>query len=1031
MDLKEHTFGFANSPQGMQWATTSLRQLVPRNLVSWSTPWSLRDYATGTLPRWKWCPRINRYAKRERALSRPQRSARPALIATLSPEATARKKAAERVAVGKRLSSNEIRAAFLEFYQQRGHRVVPSASLVPDDPTILLTIAGMVPFKPIFLGQRQPPDPPRAVSAQRCLRTNDIENVGRTKRHHTFFEMLGNFSFGDYFKEQSIRWAWELITEVYGIPRERLCVSVLHADQEAYEIWRDVVGLPEHRIVRMSETDNFWSSGPTGPCGPCSEVYYDFKPELGTNVASGGHETSVPPATAGTGILDLNDDERFIELYNLVFMEFNRDTEGRLMPLQARNIDTGMGLERIAQVLQGVPNNYETDLMRPLLDKTAELAGRAYASLSERERVSAKIVADHARAVVHLLADGVQPSNLGRGYVLRRLIRRMVRHGRQLGIEQAFTEVVAGTAVALAADAGYLHVAEHRARITRELQMEEVRFRQTLERGEALLAELLRENRGHISGEDAFELYDTYGFPVEMTQEIAAEQGLQIDMDAFQRCMEAQRARARERGRPGSIDLPAESELVAQLGGNGTAIDGTEFVGYEQEQVATARIVALIVDGKAVQSLASVPEGSLNKVQVILDRTPFYAEGGGQVADTGELQLVQREPRIALRVADVQQLGNAWIHTASLDGTSADLHVGDVVTARIDAARRRRIRAHHTGTHLLQAALRQVLGADQVAQAGSLVDSERLRFDFTAPRALTDRELELVSELVNQWIDEAHPLIVEHLPYPEAVQRGAIAMFGEKYGDVVRVVNVPGVSMELCGGTHVRNTAEVGLFHVLSESSISSGVRRIEAICGQAARDFLNQRDLLVRTLQQTLRVTQSAELVARAEALLNENKLLERQAASARTELAKALAMRCLPTQQLRQETGKPVALLIKRLDQVDAVGTALGSWDHDILGAAADAILSQLGDRGIVVLAAAAAPSAQQVIMVGRCTPLVASETPVHMGRLLQAAAKRCRGGGGGKPTQAQAGGRDATSLDAALAALQEEVSRLLQGS
>jgi alanyl-tRNA synthetase len=835
--------------------------------------------------------------------------------------------------------------------------------------------------------------------------------------------MLGNFSFGDYFKEQAIQWAWQLLTEVYGIPKERLCVSVLHSDQEAYRIWRDVVGVPVHRIARMSEADNFWASGPTGPCGPCSEIYYDFAPECEARL--GGLEASEERAGRGQAtIVDLSDDERFIELYNLVFMEFNRDAEGRLSSLSAKNIDTGMGLERIAQVLQGVPNNYETDLMRPLLEKAAELSGRDYLRLNERERVSAKIVADHARAVVHLLADGVRPSNLGRGYVLRRLIRRMVRHGRVLGIDGEFIQLVTRTAVELAADAGYLHVAENRHLIEREVGTEESRFLLNLVRGESLLESLLEEHGGIITGEDAFELYDTYGFPVEMTQEIAAERGVQVDMDAFERCMEAQRTRARESGRPGVAALSRELELAEKVTGNGNVAPRTEFVGYERDEVSTARIVALMVDGSSVQSLSEIPSDKLDNVQVILDQTPFYAEGGGQVADTGELRSVQA-PQVVLRVADVQQLRTAWIHAASVISPLKNLSVGDVVIARIDAARRRRIRAHHTGTHLLQAALRHTLGADQVAQAGSLVDAERLRFDFRAPRPLTDDELQQVSDLVNRWIDEAHPLVVENMPYPEAIRRGAIAMFGEKYGDIVRVVDVPGVSTELCGGTHVGNTAQIGLFHILSESSISSGVRRIEAVCGQTARELLRDRDQLVRNVLQSLRVTQAPELLPRVESLLQENRTLLKQVSSLRAELASAMALEHLSTDQIRFGRAKPVSVVIKRMDQLQHPTVSLEPWDHEILGAAADAVLQQLGDRGVVVLAA---KNDQQVVMVGRCTTLVAKERSVHMGRLLQMAAKQCQGGGGGKPTQAQAGGRDATQLDAALAAIHEQVSHLL---
>ncbi|MGA0308728.1 MAG: alanine--tRNA ligase, partial [Vulcanococcus sp.] len=645
----------------------------------------------------------------------------------------------------------EIRAAFLDFYEQRGHKPMASASLVPEDPTVLLTIAGMLPFKPVFLGQ-QPRPSARATSSQKCIRTNDIENVGRTARHHTFFEMLGNFSFGDYFKEQAIQWAWELSTTVFGISPKNLVVSVFREDDEAEAIWRDVVGVNPKRIIRMDEADNFWASGPTGPCGPCSEIYYDFKPELGDE-----------------GI-DLEDDSRFIEFYNLVFMQYNRDAEGNLTPLENRNIDTGMGLERMAQILQKVPNNYETDLIYPLIETAAGLAGVDYRQLDAKGQTSLKVIGDHSRAVTQLICDGVTASNLGRGYILRRLLRRVVRHGRLLGIDKPFLTAMGEASIALMQSA-YPQLLERKEVILSELKREEARFLETLERGEKLLADVLAAKPKQISGEQAFELYDTYGFPLELTQEIAEEHGLAVDLDGFEQAMEAQRQRAKAAAV--SIDLTLQ-DAIDQMAAD---LEATSFRGYELLDHSSS-VQALVVNGEPAERAEAG-----DSVQLVLDTTPFYGEGGGQVGDRGVLS----GDGLIVAIEAVSRNRSVFVHSGRVERGSVS--VGDVVHGQVDRACRRRAQANHTATHLLQSALKQVVDPG-IGQAGSLVDFDRLRFDFHCPRAITAAELEQIETLINGWIAEAHSLEVQEMAIEKAKAAGAVAMFGEKYADVVRVVDV-------------------------------------------------------------------------------------------------------------------------------------------------------------------------------------------------------------------------------------------------
>ena len=871
------------------------------------------------------------------------------------------------------LSGNQIRQTFLDFYAKRGHEILPSASLVPEDPTVLLTIAGMLPFKPIFLGQKTAPYN-RATTSQKCIRTNDIENVGRTKRHHTFFEMLGNFSFGDYFKEEAIKWAWELSTQGFGLDPKRLVPSVYKDDEEAFAIWRDQIGVAPHRIQRMGEEDNFWAAGPTGPCGPCSEIYYDFHPELGDED------------------IDLEDDSRFIEFYNLVFMQFNRDSEGNLTPLQNQNIDTGLGLERMAQILQQVPNNYETDLIFPIIKTAAAIANVDYSQADEKQQVSLKVIGDHVRAVVHLIADGVTTSNLGRGYVLRRLIRRVVRHGRLLGITQEFTQEVAESAISLMEN-HYSNLREGETLIKQELQREESRFLETLERGEKLLGEILQKDSKQISGEDAFVLYDTYGFPLELTQEVAAEKGLTVDLDGFEAEMEKQRQRSQAAHE--TIDLMVQGSLdqLAQ------SVHPTEFVGYTDPN-STAKVEAVLVEGKTVQQAEAG-----DQVQLILNQTPFYAESGGQIGDRGYLS----GDNLLVRIEDVQKESDLFIHKGRIE--RGILQVGDIITATIDRACRRRAQAHHTATHLLQAALKQIIDPS-VSQAGSLVAFDRLRFDFNCPRQITSEELQQVENTINTWIAEAHETQSDVMPFDEAKAKGAIAMFGEKYDDVVRVIDVPGVSRELCGGTHVNNTAEIGLFKIISETGISSGVRRIEAVAGPAVLEYLNVRDKIVRDLSKQFKV-QPEEVPQRIENLQTDLKNTQKQLEAVKQELALAKSDQLLTY----AETVGELSVLVTQVEDMDAKA----------LSTVAERLQQKLGEAAVVL---GSVPEEGKVSLVAAFSSKV-REKGLQAGKFIGGIAKLCGGGGGGRPHLAQAGGKDGSKLPEALSTAKTQLKEQLQES
>jgi alanyl-tRNA synthetase len=870
-----------------------------------------------------------------------------------------------------------------------------SASLIPDDPTVLLTIAGMLPFKPVFLGQAERPAA-RATSSQKCIRTNDIENVGRTARHHTFFEMLGNFSFGDYFKEQAIQWAWELSTQVFGLSPRQLVVSVFREDDEAAAIWRDLVGVDPGRIIRMDEADNFWASGPTGPCGPCSEIYYDFKPELGN---------------AG---IDLEDDSRFIEFYNLVFMQYNRDAEGQLTPLASRNIDTGMGLERMAQILQGVANNYETDLIYPLIETAAGLAGVDYRQLDAKGQTSLKVIGDHSRAVTQLIGDGVTASNLGRGYILRRLLRRVVRHGRLLGIDRPFLAAMGEASIALM---GAVHprLVERRGQILAELEREEARFLDTLERGEKLLADLLAAKPRQISGDQAFELYDTYGFPLELTEEIAEEQGLAVDVAGFEAAMQAQRQRAKAAAV--SLDLTLQGAIEQLAAG----LEATAFGGYERLEQPGC-VLALVVNGEPAERASAG-----DAVQIVLDSTPFYGEGGGQVGDRGLLiadggatgdglgNADSAKGELLVQIEAVGRNRSVFVHRGQLE--RGCLAVGDLVRAQVDRGCRRRAQANHTATHLLQAALKQLVDPS-ISQAGSLVDFDRLRFDFHCPRAVTPAELERIEALINGWIADAHALEIQEMAIEQARSAGAVAMFGEKYGEVVRVVDVPGVSMELCGGTHVANTAEIGLFKIVGESGVAAGIRRIEAVAGAAVLAYLNQRDAVVKALADRFKV-QPEEIVERVSGLQEELKASQKSLAATRAELAQAKAAALVEKAvAVEQAAGQPFQLLVHKLDGVEGAG----------LQAAAQQLQERLGQGAAVVLGGLPDPAEPgKVILVAAFGKDVIARGQ-QAGKFIGAIAKLCGGGGGGRPNLAQAGGKDGSALDGALAQAKTELQQTL---
>ncbi len=864
--------------------------------------------------------------------------------------------------IKKIVTGDEIRNAFLKFYSEKLHKIIPSASLIPDDPTVMLTIAGMLPFKPVFLGLKERPSK-RATSSQKCIRTNDIENVGVTARHHTFFEMLGNFSFGDYFKREAIQWAWELVTNIYQLSVDNIIVSVFHEDEESAKIWRDEIGIHPDRIIKLGEEDNFWSSGKTGPCGPCSELYYDFHPEKGLQN------------------IDLEDGERFIEFYNLVFMQYNRDPNGKLTDLKFKNIDTGMGLERMAQILQKKQNNYETDLIFPIIQKICEIANIDYFSSDDKNKISLKIIGDHTRAIIHLISDGVAASNLGRGYILRRLIRRMVRHGRLLGITNEFLPHVATVGINLMQN-NYPDLKNNNDLILNEIKIEEIRFRETLERGEKLLDELISSGQKLISGFKAFELYDTYGFPLELTVEIAEENSISVDVKGFEEEMNAQKERAKAAS--SNIDLTLEGSLEREI----DLFNKTVFNGYNS-LLSEAEIKGIFLDSTLVKQAS---EGQ--KVLIVLDQTTFYGESGGQVGDIGTIF----SKDVEVLVDNVIQKKNVFLHYGTIK--KGILTIGQKVKTNVSSSNRAKAAANHTATHLLQSALKSIVN-ESVGQKGSLVAFNKLRFDFNSSNPISKDQIYKIETLVNSWIMENHALEIKKMSKSEALEKGAVAMFGEKYDDEVRVVNVPGISMELCGGTHVTTTSELGSFKIISEEGISAGVRRIEALSGQSALDYFSDKNALVNQLSDLLKANpnQLFERVNNLQAeLIKKNKEIQK--------MKDEIAYFKYSSMKSSAEIVNSFSILVNQIDGLD--GNSLQS--------AALNLTSHLGNKAIVILVGIPNPENRKLLFVVSLGD-DAVKIGLHAGKLINEIARICSGGGGGKPNFAQAGAKDIDKLSDAL--------------
>jgi alanyl-tRNA synthetase len=871
--------------------------------------------------------------------------------------------------------AQEIRDRFAQFFAARGHQVVESSPLVPqNDPTLFFTNAGMVQFKDVFTGQ-EARDYRRAVSVQKCLRVsgkhNDLENVGRTPRHHTFFEMLGNFSFGDYFKAEAIEMAWQFLTGELGLDKRRLWVTIYEEDDEAGRLWVERTDVDPSHIQRLGKKDNFWSMGDTGPCGPCSEIHYDHGPAFGDDERGPAFESG-----------------RYIEIWNLVFMQFDRSADGVMTPLPRPSIDTGMGLERVAAILQGFYNNYDTDGFSVLVEQAAALSGVRLGADPESD-VALRVIADHARATAHLVADGVMPSNEERGYVLRRIMRRAIRYGVKLGLQEPFLFAVVDRVVDHMGGA-YPNLVERRDFIREVVKGEEERFATTLAHGLALLnqeADALVGDARVLAGEVVFKLHDTYGFPPDLTGLILAERGIGIDEAGYQRSMEAQRAAGRAAWKgSGAV---AVGDLGHQLA---AALPATRFTGYAAD-AGPARVLALVQDGARVAALPAGGRGAL-----VADETPFYAESGGQAGDTGA---VEADGGLRARVLDTRKgAGGLVLHEVEvLEGT---LREGQPVQLRVDADRRDRTRKNHTATHLLHAALRTVLG-DHVVQKGSLVEADRLRFDFAHHKPMTPEELTRVEDLVYAEVLRNTAVEVDETSMAEAKRRGAMALFGEKYGDEVRVVAVPGFSVELCGGTHARRTGDIGLFRITGESGIAAGVRRIEAQTGPGALRWARQRDAWLDEAAAQLRAAPD-ELAGTILRLSDDRRRLQAELEAAKRELARAKAGDLLA--QVREVGG--VRVLATEL-QADAA----------TLRDEADRLRDQLGS-GVVVLGARDADGVKLVVVVSRDL----AGKRVHAGNLVKELARRVGGSGGGRPDMAQAGGKDGDALPAALAAVYDLV-------
>ncbi|NLO90267.1 MAG: alanine--tRNA ligase [Clostridia bacterium] len=882
------------------------------------------------------------------------------------------------------MSGNEIRQRFLKFFEKHGHTIVESSSLIPhDDPTLLFTNAGMVQFKNVFLGIEKRPYK-RAVTSQKCVRAggkhNDLETVGRTARHHTFFEMLGNFSFGDYFKREAIMYAWEFLTEELGLEKERLWVSIYKDDNEARDLWIEVTGISKHKIIPLGEEDNFWQMGDTGPCGPCSEILYD----RGEKYKCGD--------SCGIGKCDC---DRWLEIWNLVFMQYDRDKDGNLTPLPKPSIDTGMGLERIASVMHNKASNYDTDLLSPIIEAIENLVGRKY-DLG-KSGFPFRVIADHIRACTFLINDGVIPSNEGRGYVLRRILRRAVRFGKSLGLNEPFMYNLVPVVVKIMGSA-YPDLVKNQDHIQKMILGEEERFHETLHEGmkaaEEIIARTKKNNSQVINGADAFMLYDTYGFPYDLMADIAEEHGLEVDREGFEKAMEEQRCRAKaaQGNNEGFLDIRAYAELLSDY-------QSTDFVGYDHT-VLNTEIIGIIKDKSLVQSA-----GKDEEVGILLPETPFYAESGGQVGDTG---IMETESGI-VRINDTRKLPDGkFIHMGVVE--EGTISVGQNVEAKIDDERRKDIARNHTATHLLHKALREVLG-EHAQQRGSLVAPDRLRFDFSHMHPLTPDELNEIEKKVNENIIKNIEVDIFYTSYKEALNLGAVALFGEKYSDEVRVIKIGEYAKELCGGTHVSNTSEICSFKILSESGIGSGLRRIEAVTGKRAYEEFKNKEQVLNELSSLMK-TSSDKVVDRTKQLLNEIKDLERQLESMQSKLAKYEADRLLDE--------------AVNVDGVKLLAAKVEAKDMDALRSTADILKEKIGS-GVVVLGAVVDNKVNFVAMATKDT----IEKGVHAGKLVGSIAKIALGGGGGRPDMAQAGGKDPGKIEEALNAAEEILKAQLNGT
>ncbi len=872
-------------------------------------------------------------------------------------------------------SGNELRQSFLDYFEGKGHLRMPSASLIPDDPTVLLTIAGMVPFKPYFMGKAVPPST-RMTSSQKCVRTNDLDNVGRTARHHTFFEMLGNFSVGDYFKEGVIPWAWEYLTQNLSISPDKLWVSVYQDDDDAYKIWNQGVGISQSRIVRMGKEDNFWEMGATGPCGPCSEIYYDFGPEKGCGR---------PDCAVGC------DCDRYLEIWNLVFMEFDRDASGKLTPLPQQNIDTGMGLERIASVMQNTKTNFETDLLRPLIGRMEDISQKGYGLGNSADDMAFRVIADHLRSIVFLIADGVLPGNEGRGYVLRRVMRRAMRYGKLLGVDEAFMGKI-GEKCSEVMLGAYPELAARQDRIIRVIGAEEERFNGTLHTGLMILQEMAERSKSMksslINGQDAFKLYDTYGFPLEMTVELAQEQGLTVDIDGFSAEMQGQKERARA------------AREIAGKGSFGVVIDktipATVFCGRGQ-LLGTGQIVAIVSDENTLE----IAETGA-RVGVVIDETPFYAESGGQVGDSGSIMW---EGGSAVVLDTRKMAGERFLHQIEIK--EGELLLGTKVSLQVDMERRKSIAAAHTSTHLLHYALRAVLG-QHVHQAGSLVQAGTLRFDFTHFEAITRDQLDQIEAMVNKLI--ADDLLVEtkEMDIESAKKSGAMALFDEKYGETVRVVSMGDISVELCGGTHLERTGQAGIFKIAGEGSVGAGIRRIEAEIGLTAYNSYKRSERIMQSLCARLKAKDD-DVIERLEQFLGQSRQVEKELQQLKAKQAGSQA--------------QDILSLRKDICGYQFLATELGTADMDAMRITMDGLKDK---TDILVLAGRDNAKAN---LLAACSKN-AIEKGIKAGDIIKNIAKEIGGGGGGRPDMAQAGGKNPAGVEAALLAAEEVVRKMIGG-